>query len=443
MRIYTVSELNLEAREAMLLAFEYPISVKGEITDLRTSKGHQYFKLRDQNGKYTVECVIWKNDHRNINVADYIDMQVIANVKVDFYSGFGKFQLNVSDISEFGDGFLKKEIERLKSKLSKEGIFDLKKDIPMFPENIGVLTAKDSHALKDVCSKLEEKYPLARVYVYPSTVQGASAPISLVRMLNKINNDNIVDVLLIVRGGGSLQDLMAFNDESLVREISKSKIPTITGIGHKPDTTLADYAADSAQETPTAAAVKAVPDCNVIRQDVYQLDIAVNKAQKQRVFLLSDKISNIFTMLKINAPDKKVKSFDREFKVNLHLMKNLIIKTIRNIQLSLDNKHLHRKQVYQMIKNKSFTCSNNIRNDFKITKRTISDKLIQFSELVKLKTKQIHQSNPKIILKKGYAIIRDKKYRIIKNSEVAKNNDYLKIEMADGYIDVFRKKKKT
>ena len=343
MKIYTVSELNQEAREAMLLAFEYPISVKGEITDLRASRGHQYFKLRDQNGKYTVECVIWKNEHRNIKVADYTDMQVIANAKVDFYSGFGKFQLNVSDISEFGDGFLKKEIERLKSKLSKEGIFDLKKDIPTFPEKIGILTAEDSHALKDVCSKLQEKYPLAKVYIYPSTVQGVSAPMNLAKMINKINKDNIVDVLLIVRGGGSLQDLMAFNDENLVREISESRIPTITGIGHKPDITLADYAADSAQETPTAAAVKAVPDCNVLRQDISQLDIAINKAQKQRQIYLSDKISSIFSILKMNAPDKKVKSFHREFKVSLSLIKNLTTKTIKNIQLSLDSKILHSK----------------------------------------------------------------------------------------------------
>ena len=443
MKIYTVSELNQEAREAMLLAFEYPISVKGEITDLRASRGHQYFKLRDQNGKYTVECVIWKNEHRNIKVADYTDMQVIANAKVDFYSGFGKFQLNVSDISEFGDGFLKKEIERLKSKLSKEGIFDLKKDIPTFPEKIGILTAEDSHALKDVCSKLQEKYPLAKVYIYPSTVQGVSAPMNLAKMINKINKDNIVDVLLIVRGGGSLQDLMAFNDENLVREISESRIPTITGIGHKPDITLADYAADSAQETPTAAAVKAVPDCNVLRQDISQLDIAINKAQKQRQIYLSDKISSIFSILKMNAPDKKVKSFQREFKVSLSLIKNLTTKTIKNIQLSLDSKILHSKQVHQMIRNKNFTYSKNISNDLKIIERNISDKVNQLSELVKLKAKQIHQSNPKIILKKGYAIIRDKKYRIIKNSILAKNNEHLKIEMADGYVDVYREKKKT
>ena len=148
-------------------------------------------------------------------------------------------------------------------------------------------------------------------------------------------------------------------------------------------------------------------------------------------------------MLKINAPDKKVKSFHREFKVNLHLIKNLITKMIKNTQLSLDNEILHGKQVHQIMRNKNFTYSKNISNDLKIIKRNISDKVIHFSELVKLKTKQIHQSNPKIILKKGYAIIRDKKYRIIKNSVLAKNNDHLKIEMADGYVDVYRKKKKT
>ena len=443
MKIYTVSELNLEAREAMLLAFEYPISVKGEITDFRSSKGHQYFKLRDPSGKYTVECVIWKNELRNIKVEEYIDMQVIANAKVDFYSGFGKFQLNVTDITEFGDGFLKKEIERLKSKLSKEGVFDLKKDIPAFPKNIGVLTAKDSHALKDVCSKLKEKYALARVYIYPSTVQGSTAPKSLARMLDKINKDNVVDVVLIVRGGGSLQDLMAFNDEGLVREISRSKIPTITGIGHKPDITLADYASDSAQETPTAAAIKAVPDCNVLRQDIYQLDIAINRAQKQRVNFLVDKISNTFSIFKANAPNKKVETFQREFKVNLHVMKNLIIETIKNFQSSLDNNNLNKKRVYQIIKSKNLTYSKNIGFDLKTIERSISNKLIQFNELIRLKTKQIHQSNPKIILKKGYAIIRDNKYKIVKNSILAKNKDHLKIEMVDGYVDVYRKKKKT
>ena len=443
MKIYTVSELNLEAREAMLVAFEYPISVKGEITDLRSSKGHQYFRLRDKSGGYTVECVIWKNAYNNIDISKYIDMQVIATAKVDFYAGFGKFQLNISEITEFGDGYLKKEIEKLKARLSKEGLFEFKKIVPSFPENIGILTAHDSHALKDVCSKLAERYPLAKVYVYPSTVQGASAPSNLTKALKQINQDNIVDVVLIVRGGGSLQDLMAFNDETLVREISNSKIPTITGIGHKPDVTLADYASDTAQETPTAAAVRAVPDISILRQDIYQIELLINKEQQKRLNYLSDNIKNLSSLIKVNAPNRKVRTFYRDFTVSLQLLRKLITEIFKKNQLSLDSKHLYNKQVFQMIKNKNTSAIKNIKNDTRIMEKSILSKLNRYEELLKLKSQQVNQLNPKNILKKGYAIIRNKEYKIIKDSKNAKNNIELKIEMMDGYIDVYRKEKKT
>ncbi len=443
MKIYTVSELNLEARETILVAFEYPISVKGEITDFRSSKGHQYFRLRDKSGGYTVECVIWKNTYSNIDITKYVDMQVIVTAKVDFYAGFGKFQLNVSEISEFGDGFLKKEIEKLKARLSKEGLFDFKKEVPLFPQNIGVLTAHDSHALKDVCSKLAERYPLAKVYVYPSTVQGLSAPTNLIKMLKQINQDNIVDVVLIVRGGGSLQDLMAFNNETLVREISKSKIPTITGIGHKPDVTLADYASDSAQETPTAAAVRAVPDISILRHDIYQIEVAINKAQQKRLIYFSEKINNVASLLKVNAPNRKVRAFYKDFTINLQLLRKLVVEVLKKYQLSLDSKYLQKKQVFQMMNNKNASAMKNIKNDTRAMEKSILNKLNRFEELLKLKDQQVNQLNPKNILKKGYAIVRDKEYKIIKDSNDAKNNIELKIEMMDGYIDVFRKEKKT
>ena len=443
MKIYTVSELNLEARETILVAFEYPISVKGEITDFRSSKGHQYFRLRDKSGGYTVECVIWKNTYSNIDISKYVDMQVIVTAKVDFYAGFGKFQLNVSEVSEFGDGFLKKEIEKLKARLSKEGLFDFKKEVPLFPQNIGVLTAHDSHALKDVCSKLAERYPLAKVYVYPSTVQGLSAPTNLIKMLKQINQDNIVDVVLIVRGGGSLQDLMAFNDETLIREISKSKIPTITGIGHKPDVTLADYASDSAQETPTAAAVRAVPDISILRQDLYQIEVAINKAQQKRLIYFTDKINNVASLLKVNAPNRKVRAYYKDFTINLQLLRKLVVEVLKKYQLSLDTKYLQKKQVLQMMNNKNASTMKNIKNDTKAMEKNILNKLNQFEELLKLKDQQVNQLNPKNILKKGYAIVRDKEYKIIKDSNDAKNNIELKIEMMDGYIDVYRKEKKT
>ena len=442
MKIYSVSELNLEARETLLSAFEYPISVKGEITDYRSSKGHQYFKLRDQAGNYTVDCVIWKNTNQDIKISDYINMQVVANVKVDFYAGFGKFQLNVFEVSEFGDGFLKKEIERLKQKLSEEGVFDNKKNIPLFPNNIGILTARDSHALKDVCSKLDERYPLANIFVYPSTVQGVMAPMSIIKQLKKINRDKKVDVILIVRGGGSLQDLMSFNDEGVVREISKSEIPTITGIGHKPDITLADYASDSSQETPTAAAVKAAPDSIVLKQDLLHHNISLYKSIEQSLNKQSTKLHSLISMLKLNAPNKRIKSFSKDFKIYTQILRKTIHNALIKEERTMENNEIRLKKVLAYLYNHNKSNQKILKSNVIFLKKSLSNKMNQLKGALKLKFQQINQSNPKNILSKGYAIIRDTKNRIIRNVASAKENVNFKIEMVDGEIEVSRKKKK-
>ncbi len=442
MKIYTVSELNIEAREVILLAFEYPISVKGEITDYRSSRGHQYFKLRDSSKSYTIECVVWKNSINKLNIADFLDMEVVATAKVDFYAGFGKFQLNIIEISEFGDGFLKQEIEKLKQKLSNEGIFDQNRDLPYLPKNIGIITAKDSHALKDVCSKINERYPMADIYVYPSTVQGSSAPLNLIRQLRKANKDRIVDLLLIVRGGGSLQDLMAFNDEKLVREIAKSSIKTITGIGHKPDITLADYASDSTQETPTAAAVKAVPDSIVILQDICHTETSINNNLKQKINILTDKINNISSILKANAPNNKLKTFYKDLNINVQLLKKTINGIIKKHQTLLVNENSSQKRLLDTLKNKNNASLKNIEIYSRVIERNTLNKLNQLQEILRLKLAQINQSNPRNILEKGYAIIRDSRDIIIKSTKIAETRTDLKVEMIDGQFEVFRKKKK-
>ena len=313
MKIYSVSELNTEAREVMLLAFQYPITIKGEISDYRSSRGHQYFKLRDSDSSSTVSCVMWKGSSNSHDLSEYLHKEVIISAKVDFYAGFAQFQLNIIELSEFGDGFIKKEIEKLKKKLSYEGVFDNKKDLPRYPSAIGILTAQDSHALKDVCSKLNEKYPLSKLYIYPSLVQGELAPRNLIKQLKRINKDAIADVILIVRGGGSLQDLMAFNDEDLVREISASSIPTITGIGHKPDITLADYASDSAQETPTAAAIKSVPDFQTLRQDIHYIERSLLKVSNNLITSLQNTLKGFLSIVKIIRHIKIIGDITKKF----------------------------------------------------------------------------------------------------------------------------------
>ena len=436
MKIYSVYELNTQARDAMLFAFQYPITVKGEISDYRTSRGHQYFKLRDNNSNHSVSCVVWKGSSSSLNLSEYLHMEVIVTAKVDFYAGFGQFQLNIIELSEFSDGFIKKEIERLKKKLSDEGIFDDKKNLPVYPQSIGVLTAHDSHALKDVCSKLNEKYPLSNLYIYPSTVQGELAPRNLIRQLKRINEDNIVDVVLIVRGGGSLQDLMAFNNEDLVRAISASEIPIVTGIGHKPDVTLADYAADSAQETPTAAAIKSVPDCEVLKQDINYIEITLTTLSNNIISSLQNKLKSYLTILKIGRPIKVISNIANEFIQKRILLNKAINRKIRIYIEAIQNNRDRQKRFNKKVVADLYKHGINIENTQKLIKRVLKSNLIAQTEILNLKMQQIKQINPDLLLRKGYAIVRNNNNKIVKSVDDIASQSDLEIQVYDGLIKV-------
>jgi exodeoxyribonuclease VII large subunit len=439
MKIYSVSEINTEARQAMLLTFEYPINVKGEISDYRQSRGHQYFKLRDMNGNYTVSCVMWKGSYGNIDISQYLDREVIVTAKVDFYAGFGQFQLNIIELSEFGDGFLKNEIEKIKKKLSDEGVFSKKRSLPKYPKKIAVLTAKDSHALKDVCSKLNEKYCMAEILIYPSTVQGPQAPISLIKQLKKINQDSLADVILIVRGGGSLQDLMAFNDESLVREISQSNIPTITGIGHKPDITLADYASDSAQETPTAAAVHAVPDSQMLKQDIIHYENSIIKLMNNIILKIENKIKGNYLIIKMANPFKTIESLSKDFIQRKKILKKTIQDKILNNQDYLKDERTRQSHI---LRKTAYTLTEYIKTvdkTYKDIKKLVKIRVHLNDDILFSKKQQVKQMNPALLLKKGYAIVRNSNKDIIKSIKGIPNKSELSIQVSDGIIKVNRK----
>ena len=439
MKIYSVSEINTEARQAMLLTFEYPINVKGEISDYRQSRGHQYFKLRDINGNYTVSCVMWKGSYGNIDISQYLDMEVIVTAKVDFYAGFGQFQLNIIELSEFGDGFLKNEIEKIKKKLSDEGVFSNKRNLPKFPKKIAVLTAKDSHALKDVCSKLNEKYCMAEILIYPSTVQGSQAPKSLIKQLKKINQDSLADVILIVRGGGSLPDLMAFNDESLVREISQSNIPTITGIGHKPDITLADYASDSAQETPTAAAVHAVPDSQMLKQDIIHYENSIIKLMNNIILKIENKIKGNYLIIKMSNPFKTIESLSKDFIQRKKILKKTIQDKILNNQDYLKDERTRQSHI---LRKTAYTLTEYIKTvdkTYKDIKKLVKIRVHLNDDILFSKKQQVKQMNPALLLKKGYAIVRNSNKDIIKSIKGIPNKSELSIQVSDGIIKVNRK----
>ncbi len=252
---YTVSKLTFHLRK--LLEEDEVLQdvwVQGEISNLsRPASGHVYFTLKDANA--SLKCVMWKTSAARLNLSLRDGMAVEVHGKIGVYEPQGQYQLYADQIRAVGEGALYQEFMRLKAMLEAEGLFDQdrKKNIPELPRKIGIVTSATGAALRDMLNTLRRRLPLVEVLLAPSPVQGAEAPSALVKAIN-ILDDKQLDVIIIARGGGSIEDLWAFNDERVVRAVADAMTPIICGVGHETDFTLCDFAADLRAPTPTAAA---------------------------------------------------------------------------------------------------------------------------------------------------------------------------------------------
>jgi exodeoxyribonuclease VII large subunit len=235
--------------------------VMGEVSNASTpASGHLYFTLKDQNA--TLKCVMWKSQVLRLRFPLRAGMAVEAHGAISVYDAGGQYQLYCDSIRPVGEGALYQEFLLLKAALEAEGLFDpeRKRALPKMPAKIGIVTSSTGAALQDMLNTLRRRYPLAEVVIAPTAVQGEAAPMEIVAALKRLNSEPGVEVILIARGGGSLEDLWAFNDERVVRAVAVSRVPTISGVGHETDFTLCDFAADLRAPTPTAAAELASPD---------------------------------------------------------------------------------------------------------------------------------------------------------------------------------------
>lgn len=264
--IYTVSELNAEAREVIEGTFQ-TIFITGELSNLsKPSSGHLYFSLKDD--KAQVSCALFRLSRRRLKFEPENGQQVIAVAQVSLYEARGNFQLIVQDMQLGGVGALQLAFDKLKNKLSEAGLFaeEHKQDFPELPACIGVVTSSSGAALQDILKVLKRRFPSIPVNVYPSLVQGDQAAAQLVKAIQKANTHKQCDVLILARGGGSLEDLWPFNEETVARAIFDSNIPIVTGVGHETDVTIADFVADHRAATPSAAAEFVSPDQNEWKQ---------------------------------------------------------------------------------------------------------------------------------------------------------------------------------
>lgn len=283
--------------------------VEGEISNLsRPASGHIYFTLKDKGA--SLRCMMWKQDASRLRVNLQDGMAVEAHGKITVYEPQGSYQLAVNVIQPKGEGALYQEFLRLKSMLEAEGLFDeeRKRPIPELPQLIGIVTSGTGAALRDMLNTLRRRLPLARVILAPSPVQGVEAPPALVNALSSINKQR-PDVILLARGGGSIEDLWAFNDERVVRAVAESKSPVICGVGHETDFTLSDFAADLRAPTPTAAAelASAITILDLQAQLAYHAsritDLTVNLLAEQKAL-----VSDLASRLKYVSPERRIQS---------------------------------------------------------------------------------------------------------------------------------------
>jgi exodeoxyribonuclease VII large subunit len=271
--IYSVSRLNKEVR--MLLESGMPMLwLEGELSNFATpASGHWYFSLKDAQAQ--VRCAMWRQRNSLLRFRPKDGMRVLARARVGLYEPRGEYQLLVEHLEEAGEGALKREFERLKAKLAAEGLFaaERKRPLPSVPRRIAVVSSRSGAAIHDILRVLRARFPAAAVLLYPTAVQGAAAVPEIVRAIETASRRNECDVLIVARGGGSLEDLWCFNDERVARAIAASRLPTICGVGHEVDVTIADFVADLRAPTPSAAALAAVPDRAAWLDGLRQLEV--------------------------------------------------------------------------------------------------------------------------------------------------------------------------
>jgi exodeoxyribonuclease VII large subunit len=328
-KIYTVSQVNSLIKGILDNNLPGRLTISGEITDWRPHhSGHCYFSLKDENS--TLPCAMWKSNFAKVKFQPENGLAVLATGFVDVYVPHGRYQFIIDKLIPAGVGALQLAFEQMVKKLQAQGFFDEahKKPIPEYPERIGILTSESGAAIEDIKDSIWNRWPCVKLFLYPVPVQGEGAAEEIAAGLRDVNRRNQklkLDVLIVGRGGGSLEDLWAFNEEVLARAIYDSKIPVISAVGHEIDTTVADLVADARASTPTKAGVVAVPDMQIVLGDLesYQssmesnVTLYINYCQQQ----LDETAGNMLDAAKQFLADRRerlYKSYEQIVKIEPH-----------------------------------------------------------------------------------------------------------------------------
>ena len=366
------------------------LNVKGEISNLKFhSSGHIYFSLKDENNK--VNCIMFKNNAVNLDFRLEEGMKVEIKARLGVYHKEGTYQLYCENIKKAGIGELFEEFHKLKKELSEEGIFDekYKRALPKFPKRIGIITARTGAAVRDIINVIQRRNKSLDIILYPAKVQGENAADSIIEGIRYFNNEKSVDVIILGRGGGSIEELWAFNNRDLAYEIFNSRIPTVSAVGHEVDFTISDFVSDMRAPTPSAAGELVSPSLQEMINDLLNKKEFLHRAIDRKFLNAKKDVDLLHKGLKGNNP------------------KHIIEKRIKEVN-SLEEKL-------------------NFLGKRKIDKA--KDELIALNSI-------LQTLNPLNTLGRGYSVIMDKKDKVINEVSELKKNDMVKVIMKDGSVNI-------
>lgn len=426
-------------------------NVIGEVSNYTyRNSDFNFFTLKDD--KSSINCILSKNIINELDFELKNGDNIIANVQTVLYATQGKLQLRIFKLALDGVGDLNKQFEKIKEKLNQEGLFDqkYKKTISKYPSKLGIITGEGSAAYSDIIKTINNKWPLVNIFFYPSLVQGDSASKNLIEALNYMDTLNL-DTIILARGGGSIEDLWAFNDEILARTIFNCKTPIITGVGHEIDTTIADYVSDYRAATPTAAAEYAIPNIDTEKNKVNELNFRINA-------LINNKLSNLFIYTK-NIYERPIYTnkknyfntyFNRITNANNKLLKysnQLVNEKAKIDSLKFNITNIIKKKLYEhklFIENKNIVINhslinmisenrNNIHKYKLVNTNNINNMLNEKKLLLGYNIDLLDAYSPLNILKKGYNIAFSNN-KVIKSVKNINNGDIVKLRLDDGEI---------
>jgi len=417
-RIYSVSQINSFIKAALEEKLPTRVIVAGEISDWKHhTSGHCYFSLKDENT--VLGCVMWKSSFAKVTFEPANGMAVLATGHIDVYPPQGKYQLYVDKLQPEGKGALRLAFEQMYAKLLAEGLFkdEYKKPLPPYPCRIGILTSESAAAVQDIIDSIHNRFPCVKLFLYPVPVQGEGAArkiASAIRDVNIRNKQLRLDIIIVGRGGGALEDLWAFNEEVLARAIFDSEIPVISAVGHEIDITIADLVADVRASTPTKAGVVAVPDVQEVSGQLAATADKLKDDIKAKLKLAQQNLETILASAVFRNPLFAVRSAEQQLdEISAELagsIKNLLTKVREKLHKSYEK--IVTIEPHRLLKEKTISLSNLRNRTNTAMQAVINNCRMQLTA----KENRLAGLNPKLVLKRGYSITTNKETGLLVRS---------------------------